>query len=50
MNRRANIAGFSLFVLPTYRAVDKRFENVNIHKLGLNYLEWYVPKEKQGYK
>jgi len=39
-----------LFVRPTYRAVDKRFENVNIHKLGLNYLEWYVPKEKQRYK
>jgi peptide/nickel transport system substrate-binding protein len=39
-----------LFVRPTYRAVDKRFQNVNIHKLGLNYLEWYVPKEKQRYK
>jgi len=39
-----------LLVRPTYRAVDKRFQNVNIHKLGLNYLEWYVPKEKQRYK
>jgi peptide/nickel transport system substrate-binding protein len=39
-----------LFTRPTFRAVDKRFENVNIHKQGLNYLEWYVPKEKQRYK
>ncbi len=39
-----------LFTRPTFRAVDKRFQNVNIHKLGLNYLEWYVPKEKQRYK
>ncbi len=39
-----------LFTRPTFRAVDKRFENVNIHKLGLNYLEWYVPKEKQRYR
>jgi len=39
-----------LFTRPTFRAVDKRFQNVKIHKLGLNYLEWYVPKEKQRYK
>ena len=39
-----------LFARPIFRAVDKRFENVKIHKLGLNYLEWYVPKEKQRYK
>ncbi|MBN2018650.1 MAG: hypothetical protein JW749_00310 [Sedimentisphaerales bacterium] len=39
-----------LFARPIFRAVDKRFENVKIHKLGLNYLEWYVPKEKQLYK
>jgi len=39
-----------LFTRPTFRLVDKRFENVKIHKLGLNYLEWYVPKEKQKYK
>lgn len=39
-----------LFARPIFRAVDKRFQNVNIHKLGLNYLEWYVPKEKQRYK
>ncbi|MGA2324543.1 MAG: peptide-binding protein [Sedimentisphaerales bacterium] len=39
-----------LFVRPTFRLVDKRFENVKIHNLGLNFLEWYVPKEKQRYK
>ena len=39
-----------LFTRPTFRAVDKRFQNVKIHKLGLNYFEWYVPKENQKYK
>jgi peptide/nickel transport system substrate-binding protein len=39
-----------LFARPIFRAVDKRFKNVNIHKLGMNYLEWYVPKDKQRYK
>ncbi len=39
-----------LFARPTFRLVDKRFKNVKIHTLGLNYLEWYVPKEKQRYK
>ncbi len=39
-----------LFARPTFRPVDKRYENVNIHKLGLNYLEWYVPKDEQRYK
>lgn len=38
-----------LFARPTFRPVDKRFENVNIHYMGLNYLEWYVPKDKQRY-
>jgi peptide/nickel transport system substrate-binding protein len=38
-----------LWTRPTFRAVDKRFQNVKIHKLGLNYLEWYVPKDKQKY-
>jgi len=32
------------------RFLDKRFENVKVHKLGLNPHEWYVPKEKQKYK
>ena len=39
-----------LFARPTFRLVDKRFENVKIHNMGLNYFEWYVPKEKQRYK
>ncbi|MHC4212486.1 MAG: peptide-binding protein [Planctomycetota bacterium] len=30
-------------------ALDKRFENVNIHKIGLNPHEWYVPLSKQKY-
>jgi len=39
-----------LYARPTLRLVDKRLKNVNIHKLGLNYREWYVPKEQQRYK
>ncbi len=39
-----------MFSRPNFYAVDKRFQNVKIHKLGLNFLEWYVPKEKQRYK
>jgi peptide/nickel transport system substrate-binding protein len=35
---------------PEQRFLDKRFENVKIHKLGINELEWYVPKDKQKYK
>jgi peptide/nickel transport system substrate-binding protein len=39
-----------LFTRPTLRLIDRRFENVNIHKLGLDYLEWYVPLAKQRYR
>ncbi len=39
-----------LFARPEFRLVDKRFESVKIHSLGLNYLEWYVPKDKQKYR
>ncbi len=39
-----------LFTRPTFRLVDKRFRNVKIHKLGLKYWEWYVPKEQQRYR
>lgn len=39
-----------LFTRPTFRLVDRRFKNVNIHSLGLKYWEWYVPKEQQLYK
>ena len=35
---------------PSIRFLDRRFENVIVHKLGLNPVEWYVPKEKQLYK
>lgn len=39
-----------LVTRPTYGFLDKRFENVKIHKLGVDYFEWYVPKQKQRYK
>jgi len=39
-----------LYMRPERRFLDRRFENVKIHKLGLNELEWYVPKDKQRYK
>jgi len=39
-----------LFTRPTFRLLDKRFKNVIIHPLGLNYLQWYVPKAEQRYK
>ncbi len=39
-----------LLTSPWKYFLDNRFENVKIHNLGLNQLEWYVPKEKQRYK
>ena len=39
-----------LYSPPTCRLLDKRFKNVIIHKLGLKYWEWYVPKDEQRYK
>ncbi|MCJ7675810.1 MAG: ABC transporter substrate-binding protein, partial [Sedimentisphaerales bacterium] len=39
-----------LFTRPTFRLVDRRFKNVVIHKLGLDYLEWYVPNSEQRYE
>ncbi len=39
-----------LYVRPGQHFLDKRFENVKIHKLGVNHFEWYVPREKQRYK
>jgi peptide/nickel transport system substrate-binding protein len=39
-----------LLTSPWKYFLDNRFENVKIHKLGLDPLEWYVPKEKQRYK
>jgi len=38
-----------LFARPTFRLVDKRFENIKIYRLGPKYWQWYVPKEKQRY-
>jgi peptide/nickel transport system substrate-binding protein len=35
---------------PLFVFIDKRFENVKVHTLGINTLEWYVPKDKQRYK
>jgi len=39
-----------LFTRPTFRLVDRRFKNVVVHKLGLDYLQWYVPKSEQRYE
>lgn len=39
-----------MFSRPTFLFIDKRFENVKIHKLGTDPMEWYVPTEKQRYK
>ena len=39
-----------LFTRPSFRLVDRRFKNVTVHKLGLNYLQWYVPESEQRYK
>ncbi len=35
---------------PSLRFLDRRFENVRIHKLGLDEHEWYVPKRSQRYR
>jgi peptide/nickel transport system substrate-binding protein len=39
-----------LFERPEMRLLDRRFKNVNMHAMGLNWLEWYVPKSLQKYK
>ncbi len=40
-----------LYARPTFRLLDKRYENVKIYKsLGVKYWEWHVPKERQRYK
>jgi peptide/nickel transport system substrate-binding protein len=38
-----------LFTRPTFRFVDRRFQNIIVHKLGVDPLEWYVPKGQQRY-
>ena len=35
---------------PSMRFLDRRFENVKVHKLGLDGEEWYVPSGQQRYK
>jgi peptide/nickel transport system substrate-binding protein len=39
-----------MFTRPWLELLDNRFENVVVHKLGLNPHEWYIPKDKQRYK
>jgi peptide/nickel transport system substrate-binding protein len=39
-----------LVTRPRFTIIDKRFENVKMHTLGIDPLEWYVPKDKQRYK
>ncbi len=38
-----------LFTRPAFRFIDRRFQNMNVHKLGLYEFEWYVPRDKQRY-
>ena len=39
-----------IYTKPENRFLDRRFENVIIHKLGIDEHEWYVPMAKQKYK
>jgi peptide/nickel transport system substrate-binding protein len=39
-----------IYTRPEQRFLDRRFENVKIHKLGINQLEWYVPTAMQKYR
>jgi peptide/nickel transport system substrate-binding protein len=39
-----------IYTRPEQKFLDKRFENVIIHKLGIDEREWYVPTGKQRYK
>ncbi len=39
-----------IYTRPEQRFLDKRFQNVIIHTLGINELEWYVPTQFQKYK
>jgi len=38
-----------VYTRPEQGFLEKRFENVIIHKLGVDEFEWYVPREKQRY-
>jgi peptide/nickel transport system substrate-binding protein len=39
-----------IYTRPEQRFLGKRFQNVKVHKLGINELEWYVPTQSQKYK
>lgn len=39
-----------MFARPSLAFIDRRFENVEPRKYGMNLNEWYVPVEKQRYK
>lgn len=39
-----------IYSKPQLRFLDKRFENVKIHMLGLDQMEWYIPFNKQRYR
>jgi len=39
-----------LYIRPERRFIDRRFENVIVHELGINPHEWYVPLAKQKYR
>jgi peptide/nickel transport system substrate-binding protein len=39
-----------IYTRPEQRFLDKRFQNVVIHKLGIDQHEWYVPTQFQKYK
>jgi peptide/nickel transport system substrate-binding protein len=39
-----------VYTRPSFRFLDPRFANVVSHKIGLDCLEWYVPRNQQRYK
>jgi peptide/nickel transport system substrate-binding protein len=39
-----------LFMSRSLVALDRRFEGVKVHKLGLDEREWWVPQERQRYR
>jgi peptide/nickel transport system substrate-binding protein len=39
-----------LYTRPEQRFLQPRFKNVKLHKLGFDWLEWYVPVDQQKYK
>jgi peptide/nickel transport system substrate-binding protein len=39
-----------VYTRPEQRFLNKRFQNVIIHKVGINEREWYVPAQLQKYK